>query len=97
VGVEVLRSPRIAKVARRVPLDRLLSETDNPGGWAWLEGAPGEPALLERVVDRLADIRDLDGAEMREVLEANARRLLHQGGVAWPEGEPGPGSFPRPP
>jgi TatD DNase family protein len=88
VGVELLRSDRIAKVAGRIPLERLLSETDNPGGWAWLEGAPGEPALLERVVDRLAEIRNLDGLEMRELLEANARRLLGQGGVAWPGERP---------
>ncbi len=84
VGVEVLRSERIAKIARRVPLDRLLSETDNPGGWAWLEGSPGKPALLRRVVDRLAELRALDRQEMVDLLEANARRLLSKGGVSWP-------------
>jgi len=84
VGVEVLRSERIAKIARRIPLDRLLSETDNPGGWAWLEGPAGKPALLERVVDRLAEVRAMDRVEMMGLLEANARRLLGLGAVPWP-------------
>lgn len=84
VGVEVFRSERIARIARRVPLERLLSETDNPGGWAWLEGPPGNPALLGRVVDRLAQLRDMDREEMAAQLETNARRLLGEGGVPWP-------------
>jgi TatD DNase family protein len=86
VGVELLVSARIAKVARRIPLDRLLVETDNPGGWAWLTGEPGMPALLEGVVARLAEVRGLAAAEMEEILEANARMLLAAAGVAWPRG-----------
>lgn len=93
IGVEVLRSERIAKIARRVPLERLLSETDNPGGWAWLEGPPGMPSLLERVVDRLAEIRGLGREEMAGLLEVNARRLLEEGGVSWPA-EAAPGRSP---
>jgi len=89
VGVEVLRSERIAKIARRIPLGRLLSETDNPGGWAWLEGVPGKPELLRRVVDRLAEVRALDRLEMASILEANARRLLSEGRVPWPRGPEG--------
>jgi TatD DNase family protein len=84
MGVELLRSERIARIARRIPLDRLLSETDNPGGWAWLEGPPGMPSLLERVVDRLAEVRAMDRQELAMILEANARRLLTEGGVPWP-------------
>lgn len=96
IGVEVLRSERIARIARRIPLDRLLCETDNPGGWAWLDGPPGMPSLLERVVDRLAEIRDLDRDHMDAVLEVNARRLLDAGGVSWP-GDAGEGPDPGPP
>ena len=84
IGVELLRSERIARIARRIPLERLLSETDNPGGWAWLEGPPGMPSLLEQVVDRLAEVRAMDRQELASVLEANARRLLAEGGVPWP-------------
>lgn len=84
IGVELLRSERIARIARRIPMERLLSETDNPGGWAWLEGPPGMPSLLERVVDRLAEVRAMDRRELTAILEDNARRLLAEGGVPWP-------------
>ncbi len=84
VGVELLVSERIAKVARRIPLDRLLVETDNPGGWAWLTGEPGMPVLLERVVARLAEVREMEPKELGGILDANARALFEAAGVAWP-------------
>ena len=84
VGVEVLNSDRIARVARRVPPEQLLSETDNPGGWKWLRGTVGNPGLLEEVVGRLAELRRVDREEMEQLLESNSRRALAAGGVAWP-------------
>lgn len=84
VGVELLRSERIERIARRIPLDRLLSETDNPGGWSWLSGEPGMPSLLARVVERLAEVRELPVPEMMGVLEDNTRRMLASAGVPWP-------------
>ena len=85
VGVEILSSDRIRKVARRVPLDRLVSETDNPGGWAWLEDEPGMPRLIHRVVEALASLHGRTPGEMEALLEENARRLLADAGVPWPE------------
>lgn len=84
VGVELLVSERIAKVARRIPLDRLLVETDNPGGWSWLTGDPGTPILLERVVARLAEVRGMAPDDLWGILETNARALFEAAGVAWP-------------
>ncbi|NJD19125.1 MAG: hypothetical protein FIA95_07575 [Gemmatimonadetes bacterium] len=84
VGVELLVSERIAKLARRIPLDRLLVETDNPGGWLWLTGEPGMPSLLERVVARLAEVRGIVPEELRAILEANGRAFLAAAGVTWP-------------
>jgi len=87
VGVELLESERIVRVAKRIPLDRLLVETDNPGGWKWLTREVGMPSLLPRVVEALAQARDLAPGEMEAVLEENARRLLGAAGVPWPGSE----------
>ncbi|GMV03766.1 MAG: hypothetical protein AMXMBFR53_00480 [Gemmatimonadota bacterium] len=84
VGVEVLESERIVRVARRIPLERLLTETDNPGGWQWLTGEQGMPSLLPRVVDELARVRGVEPGELAAVVEENARRLLASAGVPWP-------------
>jgi TatD DNase family protein len=75
VGVELLRSEHIRAVARAVPLERLLTETDNPGGWRWLTGETAMPGIVRDVVQALAGIRGLDYSEMAEVLESNFKRL----------------------
>ncbi len=57
VGVEVLRSDHIRTIAREIPSDRILTETDNPGGHQWLAGAPGMPGLLDEVIEALSAVR----------------------------------------
>ena len=79
VGVELLRSPLIEKIARRIPEDRILTETDNPGGWQWLKGMPGRPSLLPRVLDRLAEVRGVARERMEEIVASNATRLVGLG------------------
>jgi TatD DNase family protein len=41
IGVEVLCSPDIQAIARDLPSELLLTETDNPGGQMWLTGSCG--------------------------------------------------------
>jgi TatD DNase family protein len=64
-------------LARRVPLDRLVVETDCP----YLAPAPhrgrrNEPALLRLTAERLADLRGLSVAELERRTTDNARRLF---------------------
>ena len=56
VGVEVLRSEAIREVARAIPPERLLTETDNPGASRWHATAPGRPRLLLDVLSELARV-----------------------------------------
>jgi len=84
VGVELLRSPHIERIACRIPEDRILTETDNPGGWQWLEGVPGRPSLLPRVLDRLAEVRGVARERLEEIVAANASRLVGSGAPGKP-------------
>jgi TatD DNase family protein len=64
-------------VASRVPLDRLLIETDSP----YLSphphrGQPNEPARLALTAERLAQIRGVEPAELAHATTANARLLF---------------------
>jgi len=87
IGVEIHHSPKIRTIAGLIPADRLLTETDNPGGWSWLnrsdpsdinamDGPPGMPALVPDVVTALAAMRDMPPDVLRRTVNANWRRLL---------------------
>ena len=75
IGVEVIVSKRVQQIARLIPLDRLLLETDNPGAWDWLEGSPGMPVLLLDVLEKVAGLRGVDVEELERRLEENWRAV----------------------
>jgi TatD DNase family protein len=71
-GLDDLRA-----TAARVPLDRLLIETDSP----YLSphpyrGQPNEPARVALTCEKLAQIRGVEPAELAAVTTANARKLF---------------------
>jgi TatD DNase family protein len=76
VGVAVLRSSEVDEIARRIPPERLLTETDNPGAWSWLSGTPGYPRLLLQVLDRLAQLRAVARDDLVRTIAANYDRLM---------------------
>jgi TatD DNase family protein len=71
IGVEVLMSAAIHEIARIVPVERLLVETDNPGGWEWLSGSQGMPEIILRVRDKVAELKAMDSGELEAKLAAN--------------------------
>ena len=71
VGVEVLRSDAIREVARAIPPERLLSETDNPGASRWHATAPGRPRLLLEVLDELARVLGCSTVAVEERVHEN--------------------------
>jgi Tat protein secretion system quality control protein TatD with DNase activity len=76
VGVEVLTSGSIQEIARRIPADRLLTETDNPSGLQWLTGTAGMPEILGKVVAAVADLRGTTPGATRSAVAENLARLL---------------------
>ena len=84
IGVEVLCSPHIQELAGAIPVDRLLTETDNPGGWEWMEGEAVFPELLSRVESVVASIRGLERGHLTRQVEENMSRLLSLGGIPVP-------------
>lgn len=67
----------LREVAKRVPLDRLLIETDSP----YLapvphRGKPNEPRFVAHVGACIAEIRGMDRREVAAVTQENYRRLF---------------------
>ena len=72
------KSVKTKEVAKAVPLDRLLVETDSP----YLTPKPfrgkrNEPAHVRLVAEEIANLRDISLAELAEATTANVRRLFN--------------------
>ena len=76
VGVEVLCSQQIQTIARDLPLERLLTETDNPGGQKWLTGTPGMPLHIKDVIQKLAELRKTPKQVITDTIRDNFVRLI---------------------
>ena len=76
VGVEVCFSDTIKAIAREIPDRLLLTETDNPGGLKWLQGAVGMPVEIEKVVDTLGALRQASSESVARTVQENLVRLM---------------------
>lgn len=76
VGIEIHFSDHIKTIAKAIPSDRLLTETDNPGGLKWLNGNIGMPSEISGVVDALAQIRSTTPKNIIQTVEANFLKLI---------------------
>ncbi|MGH8911285.1 MAG: TatD family hydrolase [Acidimicrobiia bacterium] len=85
VGVEVLHSVHIQRVAQLIPDGQLLTETDNPGGLGWLTGEIGRPSHLAQVLEELGRLRAVQAAELMSIIHGNLARLVQDDPhlVAW--------------
>lgn len=76
IGVEVLDSVHIQAIARELPTERLLTETDNPGGLKWLKGTPGMPRVLSDVVRAIARLKQTSAQVVQQNVQDNFSRLV---------------------
>ena len=75
VGVEVLYSRSIQAIARELPMERLLTETDNPGGLKWLRGMIGMPQVIREVVQAIAELKQTTAETITKTVYNNFMRL----------------------
>lgn len=76
VGVQLVSSGAIREIAKAIPIDRLLTETDNPGGLEWLTGERGMPDAVPAVLNELARVKDVTPDDLAGAVLANLRRLV---------------------
>jgi TatD DNase family protein len=76
IGVEVRHSEHIRTIARELPSEQLLTETDNPGGPKSFIGTLGMPLLIKDVVQALAELRGVTARAIVQTVQANFARLI---------------------
>jgi len=75
VGAEVLYSEHIQTIAREIPSEQLLTETDNPGGPQGFIGSPGMPLLIKDVVEGIAEARKATMEAIIQTVQSNLLQL----------------------
>jgi TatD DNase family protein len=76
IGVELLYSDHIKALARQIPLERLLTETDNPGGYRWLTGEIGMPTMIKSVIKSLAEVKNTTAENITQNVQDNFIQLI---------------------
>jgi TatD DNase family protein len=67
----------ILDILKRMPEDRIISETDCPYvAPVPMRGKRNEPAFVEYVVKKMAEVRSISIEEAERITETNARRLF---------------------
>jgi len=78
VGVEIEYSSDIKAIARDIPLSRLLTETDSPGGITYETGRLGMPRDLLDVIRQLAELKGSTVPKITEAVYENFVRLTQK-------------------
>ena len=80
VGPDVAVNPAVQAVARRAPLNRLLTETDGLDAVAWALNRPVSPEELPEVLrgelQAIASLKGVSETQAREAVWQNMRRFL---------------------
>lgn len=79
---------RLHGIARRLPLEAIVLETDAPA--IGLEGVvvpDVRPAHLSRIVRALAELRGVDVSELVDATDKNAKRLFGNKVLSWTTGD----------
>ncbi len=76
VGVEVMDSEHIRNIAQKIPMERILTETDNPGGLMWVKGILGMPSVIKEVIQVLAELKRTQEQVIIQTVEENFERLI---------------------
>nr|WP_245806458.1 TatD family hydrolase [Francisella halioticida] len=72
-------SKHIEQIVAKLPLERILVETDNPSAHSWLLGEEvnnGMPTLLFKVIDKVSEIKKIPVDEFFSYLEKNQKNIL---------------------
>lgn len=74
INTQMLRSSKHGAVVAKLPIDRLLTETDGP--FVQVDGRAARPVDVTAAVDQLATVRSLPTAEMQRAIVENLSRLV---------------------
>lgn len=76
ISVDIGYSEKTKEVLDRVPIDKLLLETDGPTALEWVNGKYGYPSEIIKVYKKIAEIKGYKIQDLIKVVEKNYCNLL---------------------
>jgi TatD DNase family protein len=78
---ELHYSEYIKKLVSLTPIELILSETDNPTSEIWLGGNTDSPLLIQRVVDDIAKVKNIDSKSMESIIQNNCKKIFSESNI----------------
>ncbi|MDY2632113.1 MULTISPECIES: TatD family hydrolase [unclassified Clostridium] len=78
ISVDIGYSEKTYEVLSRIPIDKLLIETDGPTALEWVNGEYGYPSEIIKVYEKVAQFKDVNVNEFLVIVEENFKRLLNK-------------------
>lgn len=76
ISVDIGYSDRTKEVLERVPIDKLLLETDGPTALEWVNGDYGYPSEIIKVYEKVSEIKGYKIEDLINIVEKNYYNLL---------------------
>lgn len=74
VGPIILRSKTHKKIVKKIPIERIMLETDSP--WMKIDGKPCFPTDVKIVAAKIAEIKKIDVNLVERITDANAKEFF---------------------
>ncbi len=76
VSVDIGYSSLTEKVLMKIPMDKILVETDGPTALEWVNGKYGYPCEIKNVVKKIAERKKMSVEEITNIIYDNFNRVL---------------------
>lgn len=78
ISVDMGYSEKTCEVLSKIPMDKLLLETDGPTALEWVNGDYGYPSEIIKVYEKVAKFKDIKMEELLIIIEENLKKLLNK-------------------
>lgn len=76
IGVDIGYSEITNEMVRLLPMNKILTETDGPTALEWVNGEYAYPNYIEKIVEKIANIKGLDTEQVKEIVYENYLALI---------------------
>lgn len=77
ISVDIGYSDITYSVLDKIPLDKLLVETDGPTALEWVNGEYGYPSIIKEVIRKIADYKNISNENLIDIIYKNYNNLLN--------------------